>query len=69
MDPNPKLQFNMLNWAQPGCVGKASSFHADPDVFSNVRDNFRHFWCRITWDFCDSLEKEENNVRFTILSA
>ncbi|EFA08727.2 uncharacterized protein LOC103313971 isoform X2 [Tribolium castaneum] len=56
--PDQKLQWNMLNWANPGCVGKLNDFYeADNRNFERFDDNYRYWWMRLTWDFCESFEK------------
>ncbi|KAJ8922914.1 hypothetical protein NQ315_001456 [Exocentrus adspersus] len=56
--PDQKLQFTMLNWCNPGCVGKLADFYkVDNDNFANFRNNYRHWWFRLTWGFCESFQK------------
>ncbi|XP_044252638.1 uncharacterized protein LOC123003734 isoform X2 [Tribolium madens] len=56
--PDQKLQWNMLNWANPGCVGKLNDFYeADNRNFERFDDNYRYWWMRLTWEFCESFEK------------
>lgn len=58
IEPDQKLQWNMLNWANPGCVGKLADFYQlDSENFANLRDNYKEWWFRITWSFCDSFVK------------
>ncbi|KAJ8943272.1 hypothetical protein NQ318_017290 [Aromia moschata] len=59
LHPNQKLQWTMLNWSNPGCVGKLADFYEiDNDNFANFRDNYRHWWFRLTWNFCESLKRQ-----------
>nr|CAH7722992.1 unnamed protein product [Callosobruchus chinensis] len=59
LKPDQKLQWTMLNWANPGCVGKLADFYEiDNDNFANFRDNYRFWWLRITWKFCESFERK-----------
>ncbi|VEN48919.1 unnamed protein product [Callosobruchus maculatus] len=59
LKPDQKLQWTMLNWANPGCVGKLADFYEiDNDNFANFRDNYRFWWLRITWNFCESFQKK-----------
>ncbi|XP_018570800.1 uncharacterized protein LOC108910610 isoform X2 [Anoplophora glabripennis] len=63
-DPDQKLQWTMLNWSNPGCVGKLGDFYEiDNDNFANFRDNYRHWWFRLTWNFCESFKKMTNEER------
>ncbi|KAJ8979974.1 hypothetical protein NQ317_013723 [Molorchus minor] len=58
IDPNQKLQWAMLNWSNPGCVGKLTDFYEiDNDNFANFRDNYRHWWFRLTWSFSESFKE------------
>ncbi|KAH1025265.1 uncharacterized protein LOC109540240 [Dendroctonus ponderosae] len=63
-EPDQKLQWTMLNWAHPGCVGKLADFYQiDNDNFNQFRDNYKEWWFRLTWSFCESFAKptmEEN---------
>ncbi|XP_060534606.1 uncharacterized protein LOC132707008 [Cylas formicarius] len=54
--PDQKLHWNLLNWSNPGCVGKLSEFYsADNDNFANFGNRYRRWWFRLTWNFCDPL--------------
>ncbi|KAG5865071.1 hypothetical protein JTB14_015949 [Gonioctena quinquepunctata] len=60
--PNQKLQWTMLNWSNPGCVGKLDEFYQnDNDNFANLRDNYHHWWFTLTWKFCDSFQKQTDS--------
>ncbi|CAG9857283.1 unnamed protein product [Phyllotreta striolata] len=59
IEPDQKLQWNMLNWVQQGCVGrKKDFFEIDNDNFANMRDNYHHFWLNLTWDYCESFKRK-----------
>lgn len=57
----------MLNWINPGCVGKYNDF------LTVYRENivyFPLFWYQITWSYCDSFKKlteKEKNVRHILI--
>ncbi|XP_050294432.1 uncharacterized protein LOC126734740 isoform X3 [Anthonomus grandis grandis] len=56
--PDQKLQWSILNWSNPGKVGKLSDFYeVDNDNFANFRDNYKDFWARMCWDFCDTFKQ------------
>ncbi|XP_050294424.1 uncharacterized protein LOC126734740 isoform X2 [Anthonomus grandis grandis] len=46
--PDQKLQWSILNWSNPGKVGKLSDFY---------EDNYKDFWARMCWDFCDTFKQ------------
>ncbi|RZB40017.1 hypothetical protein BDFB_007973 [Asbolus verrucosus] len=57
-NPDQKLQWKMLNWANPGCVGKLNDFYeVDNKNFDDFKDNYRYWWMRLTWKFCESFQK------------
>ncbi|XP_074040746.1 uncharacterized protein isoform X2 [Leptinotarsa decemlineata] len=50
--PQQKLQWTLLNWSNPGCVGKLNEFYQnDNDNFANLRDNYHHWWFTLTWKY------------------
>ncbi|XP_045476011.1 uncharacterized protein LOC123681769 isoform X3 [Harmonia axyridis] len=56
-NPDQKLKWLMLNWAVPGCVGKLNDFYRIDNLHSlSFADNYRFWWMRLTWKFCDSFE-------------
>ncbi|KAL1494147.1 hypothetical protein ABEB36_009792 [Hypothenemus hampei] len=58
LNPDQKLQWSMLNWANPGCVGKLNDFYEiDNENFTQFRDNYKEWWFRLTWNFCESFVK------------
>ncbi|CAH1978299.1 unnamed protein product [Acanthoscelides obtectus] len=62
LKPDQKLQWSMLNWANPGCVGKLADFYdIDNDNFANFRNNYRFWWLRLTWCSCDSFERKTDD--------
>ncbi|XP_066255291.1 uncharacterized protein [Euwallacea similis] len=70
-EPNQKLQWLILNWSNPGCMGKIADFYQiDNDNFAQFRDNYKEWWFRLTWNFCDSFIKpsleEKGNLSVTL---
>ncbi|XP_066140177.1 uncharacterized protein [Euwallacea fornicatus] len=70
-EPNQKLQWSILNWSNPGCVGKIADFYQiDNDNFAQFRDNYKEWWFRLTWSFCNSFIKpsleEKGNLSITL---
>ncbi|CAG9773731.1 unnamed protein product [Ceutorhynchus assimilis] len=64
-NPDQKLQWSVLNWANQGCVGKLADFYEiDNDNFNNFRDQYKEWWFRITWHYCDSFEKPSFKNKF-----
>ncbi|KAK9888107.1 hypothetical protein WA026_000382 [Henosepilachna vigintioctopunctata] len=58
MNPDQKLKWLMLNWVSPGCVGKLNDFYSiDRSHSLALADNYRYWWMRLTWNFCDSFER------------
>ncbi|KAF7265236.1 hypothetical protein GWI33_021344 [Rhynchophorus ferrugineus] len=62
--PDQKLQWLMLKWSNPGCVGKFADFQElDNDNFANLRDNYKEWWIRLTWTYCDTFIKPTENEK------
>ncbi|CAH0563679.1 unnamed protein product [Brassicogethes aeneus] len=62
LNKDQKLKWTMLNWSNKGCVGKLSEFYdVDKNNLEKLRDNYRHWWFRLTWNYCESFKKYNFN--------
>ncbi|CAG9832964.1 unnamed protein product [Diabrotica balteata] len=60
-NPDQKLQWTMLNWANPGTAGRLIDFcQADNDNYANTRDNYHYWWLILTWEFCENFQRNSD---------
>uniref|UniRef100_A0A6P7GNL8 Uncharacterized protein LOC114341008 isoform X1 n=1 Tax=Diabrotica virgifera virgifera TaxID=50390 RepID=A0A6P7GNL8_DIAVI len=60
-NPDQKLQWTMLNWANPGTAGRLIDFcQADNDNYANTRDNYHYWWLTLTWEFCENFQRNSD---------
>ncbi|XP_018330241.1 switch 2 [Agrilus planipennis] len=57
-EPNQKVFFEMINWTNPGVLGKFSQFCKDNiEHLQNFRWPYEKYWHRLTWNFCDTFTR------------
>ncbi|KAL3274084.1 hypothetical protein HHI36_015501 [Cryptolaemus montrouzieri] len=63
-NPDQKLKWSMLNWANPGCVGKLNDFYRIDRLHSLAfADNYKFWWLRLTWKYCVSFEQPSDEEK------